>query len=274
MNTSLPPRGVGGLWASDYPLIGMIHLPPLPGAPRWGGSMQEVLDRARTDARILTDAGFTGILVENFLDAPFYGETVPPETVSALTLAVAAAREATSLPVGVNVLRNDARAAMAIAAATEARFMRVNVHTGAMWTDQGLLEGRAAETLRLRRSLGADVVILADVLVKHATPPPGTSLEQAARDARQRGLADALIVTGEGTGRPASEEALFRVKDAVPDAPVFVGSGVTPRSAAAMRAVADGIIVGSALARDGDPGAGGVDPEKASALVAAVRDGA
>ena len=117
-----------------------------------------------------------------------------------MAVAVREIADSTSLPVGVNVLRNDAEAALAVAAAAGGRFIRVNVHVGSMFTDQGLLTGEAYKTLRKREALGLPVLILADVMVKHATPPPGLTLESAARDCWFRGLADALIVTGSETG--------------------------------------------------------------------------
>jgi membrane complex biogenesis BtpA family protein len=176
------------------------------------------------------------------------------------------------LPVGVNLLRNDAAGALAVAHAAGARFVRVNVHTGVMAADQGLLLGRAHETLRLRARLGAAVAIFADVWVKHAAPFPGAELEQAAEDTFHRGLADALIVSGSGTGKPTDLSRVEAVKRAVPEAPVLIGSGVTVESVAAALAVADGAIVGSALEQEGRAGAA-VDPARAAALVAALRGG-
>ena len=249
-------------------VIGMIHLLPLPGAPGWGGSMDDVLDRARADARTLHDSGVDAVLVENYGDAPF-SKTAGHETVAALTAAVLAVREATDRPAGVNVLRNDAAAALAIAAATGARFIRVNVHTGGMHTDQGWIEGRAADTLRLRTRIAPDVAILADVMVKHATPPPGLTLEQAARDAADRGRADGVIVSGTATGAETSMDDVRAVGSAV-DVPVLVGSGVTAGTVHAALGVAAGVIVGSAVMRDGRAG-GPVDPERARRLVAAAR---
>jgi membrane complex biogenesis BtpA family protein len=138
--------------------------------------------------------------------------------------------------------------------------------------DQGLLAGSAHETLRLRRQLGADVQIFADVWVKHAAPFPGVELEQAAEDTYRRGLADALIVSGSGTGKPVDPLRIDRVKQAVPEAPVLIGSGVTAETVSELLAVADGAIVGSALQRDGQAGAE-VDPERAARLVAALQSG-
>lgn len=232
--------------------------------------MDAVIAQARADADALQAGGMNGILVENFLDAPFFAETVPPVTVAAMARAVAAVIEGASVPVGVNVLRNDATAALEIAVATGARFIRVNVHTGVMWTDQGVIQGRAADTLRRRAALDSDVAILADVLVKHATPPPGLTQGRAAADTWERGLADAVVVSGTGTGQPTDLAAVGPVRRNAPGAPILVGSGVTPESVAAVFAVTDGAIVGTGLTREGRAGSG-VALEKVRALVAAAQ---
>lgn len=264
----LDPRNVFG---TDRPLVGMVHLAPLPGAPGHTG-MVHVLERARADAQALTDAGFDAIMVENFGDAPFFPDRVPPETIAAVTAAVMEIRRLTSLPLGVNVLRNDAHAALAIAAVTGARFIRVNVHTGAMLSDQGWITGRAHETLRARAALGADVAVLADVLVKHATPPAGLTAADAGRDTWERGGADALIVSGAATGAATPVVRLQEVRDAVPDALILIGSGLTPENAAELLRVAGGAIVGSAVQQGGRAGSA-VDPVRAAALVRAARGG-
>lgn len=265
-----PTHDLAALFGTPRPLVGMVHLPPLPGAPRWGGSMAAVLDRAAADARALRDAGFDGIMVENYLDAPFYPRRVPAETIAGLAVAAREVVQESGLPVGVNVLRNDGLAAVAIAAATGARFVRVNVHTGAMLADQGLLEGEAHDTVRLRARLAPGVAILTDVLVKHATPPPGVDLAQAARDSWHRGLADGLIGSGMATGAATDPARLDALKAAVPDAPVWIGSGLTPESCADLLPRCDGAIVGSTLMVDG-VGGRGVDPDRARRFVEAAR---
>jgi uncharacterized protein len=260
------------IFGTQRVLIGMVHLIPLPGAPRWGGSMDAVVSRALEDAAALEAAGFDGLMVENYADVPFYPDRVPPETLAGITLCVREVARSSRLPVGVNVLRNDAEGALAVAAVTGARFIRVNVHTGVMVADQGTLAGRAHETLRLRARLGADVAIFADVGVKHAAPLGGIHIGQAAEDTYRRGLADALIVSGTGTGKATDPVRVDLVKAAVPEAPVLVGSGVTPQSVAEILAVADGAIVGSSVERDGI-GGNPVDPERARALTAALSGG-
>jgi membrane complex biogenesis BtpA family protein len=253
------PRGV----------VGMVHLPPLPGAHRWAGDLAGVIARAVADARALAEGGVDAILVENYGDAPFHADRVEPVTVAAMTRAVAEVRAVVECPVGVNVLRNDARAALAVAAATGARFIRVNVHVGGMYTDQGWVEGRAAETLRLRRSIAPEVAILADVMVKHASPPAGLHLVEAARDTWERGHADALIITGTATGARTDPARVGAVRSAVPDAPLIIGSGVSPATVADALARADAVIVGSALEADGVAGRP-VDRERVLRLMDAV----
>jgi membrane complex biogenesis BtpA family protein len=232
--------------------VGVVHLLPLPGAPRPGPALDEVLRRAGADARALAEGGADAVIVENLGDAPFSADEVEPVTVAAMTRAALVVREAApALPLGVNVLRNDALAALSIAAVTGAAFVRVNVLTGVMATDQGLVQGRARELLLLRRRLGADVGVAADVLVKHATPLGAARRDDVARDTFARGGADALIVSGTGTGRPTDPAHVAEVRDAVPGAPVWLGSGLTPDTAADVRELLDAAVVGTWLHEGG-----------------------
>ncbi|UCG41039.1 MAG: BtpA/SgcQ family protein [Acidimicrobiia bacterium] len=248
-------------------LIGMVHLGALPGAPT-PSPMDEVVAHAVRDAVTLADAGFDAVMVENFGDAPFFADDVPKATIASMTRAIGAVVDAVDIPVGVNVLRNDALGALAVAAATGAAMIRVNVLSGTMYTDQGTIEGRAAEVSRSRAQLCPDVAILADVFVKHATPPPGLTLVQATHDLSGRGGADALIVSGAGTGSAISLDDARVVKKAAPHLPLVVGSGATPETLADLFEVVDGVIVGTSIKVDGvttNP----VDPRRAAALVAA-----
>lgn len=246
--------------------VGMIHLPPLPGSPCWDGDMGAVRAAALRDAAALCEGGFGAFMVENYHDVPFHPGTVPAATVAALT-AVAAElrREFPERLLGINVLRNDVDAALAVAAATGAHFVRCNVHVGAAVTDQGMIEGRAWRTMRRRRELGLDVGVMADVSVKHARPLVGRPLDEEARDLRLRGLADAVIVTGPATGAGADPADVRTVRDALPDCPLLVGSGVTPRTVDEILPTADGVIIGSALQHDGV-----VSAERTAEFVAAL----
>lgn len=251
-------------------LIGMVHLGPLPGSPRFRGDIQAVVDRGRSDARTLQIAGFDAVMIENFGDAPFFADAVPPVTVASMTRAVSEISHEVDLPLGVNVLRNDALAALAIAAATASSLIRVNVLSSMMYTDQGPIVGRAAEVARSRAAIAPEVAILADVFVKHATPPPGSTIELAAVDAWERSGADALVVSGTGTGSAVDLEELDRVRRAVPDAPLAIGSGASPETAGDLAKLADIVIVGSSVKVDGDP-ANPVDPDLAARFVEAAR---
>jgi len=253
---------------TPHRLIGMVHLGPLPGASTYNGDLQAVIDAAAADAAALADAGFDAVMVENFGDAPFFTDDVPKITVAAMTRAVDTVADA-GLPVGVNVLRNDALAALSIAAATDASFVRVNVLSGTMFTDQGPIVGQAADVARFRAQHCQDVAVMADAFVKHATPPAGLSLEDAAHDLSERSGADAIIVSGSGTGAATALEDLTAVADQT-TLPVYVGSGVTAESVAKLLTVADGVIVGTATKPEGQIAAP-VDLELATAIVNSAR---
>ena len=240
-------------------IFGMVHLQALPGAPLFT-SMSDVLELALHDARSLATGGCDGFVIENFGDRPFTRGRVEAETIAAMTRVITEIVREVHLPFGVNVLRNDALSAIGIAAATGAAFIRVNVHTGAAVTDQGIIEGDAYATLRKRAALAPDVLIFADHLVKHATPMG----EVSAKDLRLRGLADAIIVTGAETGAAADPSRLRELR-AVVDAPLLVGSGLTAENAAQF-ADADGAIVGTSIKTNGR-----VDATKAEAVVRAFK---
>ena len=251
----------------------MVHLLPLPISPRWAGSLQAVIERAEQEATALAAGGVDGIIVENFFDAPFAKERVDPAVVSAMTLIVDRIMNLVMLPVGINVLRNDARSAMAIATCVNAQFIRVNVLTGVMATDQGIVEGVAHQLLRYRRELGSDVAILADVLVKHARPLGTPNLTTAVQDTIERGLADGVILSGWATGSPPSLEDLELASAAAKGTPVFIGSGANWQNVAKLMQAADGAIVASSLKRRGctnEP----IDPIRVSQFVEAARQGA
>ncbi len=239
-------------------IIGVVHLPAMPGDPAHDGqaSFEDVLAFSLADAEALADGGVDGLIIENFGSAPFpkgaEGDRLPPHQVAFLTRVAAACRARVDVALGVNCLRNDAPAAIGIAATCGLDFVRVNVHTGAYVTDQGVIEGEAYHTLRYRKALGAeDVAILADVLVKHATPLAALDPAEATRDCVHRGLADGVIVTGQATGSPVTPEFLEQVGDAADSAPVFVGSGLNPDNAAELWPLCDGAIVGTYFKQDG-----------------------
>ncbi|MBE9031877.1 BtpA/SgcQ family protein [filamentous cyanobacterium LEGE 11480] len=258
------------IFKTPNPVIGVIHLSPLPTSPRWGGSLKAVIDRAEQEAAALAAGGVDGIIVENFFDAPFTKDQVDPAIVSTMTLIVQRLQNLVTLPIGLNVLRNDARSAMAIAHATGSQFIRVNVLTGIMATDQGLIEGKAHELLRYRRELGADVKIFADVLVKHARPLGTPNLTTAVQETIDRGLADAVILSGWATGSPPTQEDLELATAAAKGTPVLIGSGASWENVGSLMQAADGVIVSSSLKRRGQI-ENTIDPIRVSRFVEATR---
>jgi hypothetical protein len=251
-------------------LIGVVHLSPLPGSPRWRGNWKALVQKAVGDARAYEQGGAHAVFIENFGDVPFTKSAVGPETVAAMAALGCAVREAVEIPIGFNVLRNDARAALALCAACGGSFIRVNVHSGAMLTDQGLIEGNAYETLRYRQGISPKTQIFADVHVKHAVPLGDWTLEDSARDTLERGLADALIISGVGTGLAADPGDVQRVREACPSARILLGSGVTRENAREFLQHADGFIVGSSL-KTGGRLSNPVDPKRVAALVRVMK---
>jgi hypothetical protein len=253
------------------PLVGMLHLPPLPGSPRAELRLEAILDQVLRDAEALVSGSMHGLMLENYGDVPFAAGRVDVATVAAMKwLAREVRGRFPKTPLGINVLRNDGLSALAIAHAAGASFIRVNVLAGARLTDQGIIPGIAFDLLRERRRLSATTVkILADVDVKHSSPLAPRPLADEAADLVERALADGLIVTGRATGQSAALADLREVKSAADGQPVFVGSGVTAQSAAELAKLADGMIVGSWLKVDGRV-ANPVDPLRVRDLVAAL----
>lgn len=252
-------------------LYGMVHLAPLPGSPSAQLSLDAIEQRALRDAEVYAKAGFVGIMVENYGDLPFLAGSAGPETVAQMARIARALRLAQpDLALGVNILRNDGEAALAVAEAAGADLIRVNVLSGLSHSDQGPLVGRAAEILRLRRRLGSSVRIFADVDVKHAVMASHSDAVHQAEDLAERAGADALIVSGRSTGAEVDRGLLARLRERFPSFPIIIGSGLDLANAADLLALADGAIVGSSLKLGGrteNP----VDPGKAAALAEAIR---
>jgi membrane complex biogenesis BtpA family protein len=258
-------------WHDAHRLVGVVHLPPLPGSARGEAAtvFPALLDRAVRDALTWAEGGADALIVENFGDVPFQARRVEPHTIAAMSLAVGRIAAETGVPIGVNVLRNDVPAAVSIAALAGGAFVRANVYVGAALTDQGIIEGEAAEVQALIRRLDAPVAVWADLDVKHAAQLAPRPIAELAEDAVERGLAAAVIVTGAGTGKPVAEEDLAAVRNALPDTPVYAGSGVTMETIPAIFRHANGAIIGTAAKRDGDI-AQPVDPDRVRALRAAI----
>jgi len=257
---------------NELSVVGVIHLPALPGAPRCTAPFPQILERALRDAEALVNGGLETCIVENLGDVPFRRGRVSPHVPAMLAVigTELSNRWGEDLKIGINVLRNDGHSAIGAATACRAQFVRINVLTGSAWTDQGLIEGEAASLLRYRESLGSNVQIMADVCVKHAVPAGDSNIVRVAVDTVERGGADGVIVTGDGTGLPTRMSDLTAVRSALPNHPVWVGSGVTPESISEIQQNADGVIVGTYLHQGGDLRAP-IDEDRVRSIVSALR---
>lgn len=258
------------LFGKKKTVIGMVHLKALPGAPRYENNMNAVIDAALADAATLEQGGVDGIMIENFFDAPFFKDHVPPETVAGMARVVTMLRQKTKLPLGVNVLRNDGISALAIAAACDAQFVRINIVSWAMLADQGIIEGKAAEISRYRKMLGANTLIFTDCLTKHAEPLAPMQMEWVALDTWERGGVQALVISGKATGYATDLGDVIAARKGAPTAPLFIGSGVNNDNVLDFLPVVDGVLVGTSLKVDGkveNP----VDGARVRAVVEKVR---
>ena len=240
--------------AKQKPIIGMVHLAALPGSPRSQMSVSEIAALAMHDAKALVQGGVHALMVENFGDVPFSPTRVDTQTVATMTRIIYEIRAAfPKIPLGVNVLRNDGVSALSIAAAVDAQYVRINVLSGARLTDQGTIESCAYDVLRTRKNLNAESIeIMADVDVKHSYPLAPVSVEQEVADLFDRSLANAVIVSGSGTGGAVDIEKLKRIKNYAGNRMVCLGSGVNQSSLGELLAIADCAIVGTAFKIDGD----------------------
>jgi membrane complex biogenesis BtpA family protein len=229
------------------PIIGVLHLLPLPGAPRFGGNTRRIGEHALAGAAALVEGGVDAILIENFGDTPYSAKRAPRETIAWMSRLGGLIRDKYDLPLGVCVLRNDGRAALAIAHSIEAQFIRVCILGSPRVTDQGLLQGNAYKLVRDRARLDADIKIFADVDIKHSYPLSASySLKADAADLISRSHADALIITGTATGAPISDTDLSELRE-ISDAPIIVGSGVTDKNIKQLSNGASGFIIGTSL---------------------------
>lgn len=241
-----PPRTSAVGFSSLFPrkpIIGMIHMPALPGAPDSRLSMKELTEFALSEAGKLERAGLDACIVENVGDVPLLKEGLAPHSVAAMALLTKAVVDHTDMKVGVNMLRNACEEALSVAHVAGAHFIRCNILIGAYATDQGIIEGCAARVARLKKELGSKVLVFGDVHVKHAYPIFNVEIEYAAQDLAERGGADAVIVSGPRSPIPPPFERVKKVRDAIAK-PVLIGSGIGLANVREFYRSSDGVIIG------------------------------
>ncbi len=268
-------QSLSEMFGVEKPIIGMVHLMPLPGSPAYEGwSMDEIIEAALRDAKALIEGGVDGLIVENMWDLPYYSgaHRIPPEEIAAQAVAARAVVKEVNVPVGITVIHNGGRVALGIAKAAGAKFIRACLYTGAAVWDTGEFDhGNAADLMRLRKMLYAeDIKFFADVVKKHSVVFPGIDIETHATWCEFY-MADAIIVTGTMTGRPPTVDDVARAKKAAPNTPVIIGSGLNPENAEDLLSIADGAIVGTYFKYNGitqNP----VDPERVKKLMRVVKE--
>ncbi|ADC65279.1 photosystem I assembly BtpA [Ferroglobus placidus DSM 10642] len=218
-------------------VIVSLHLKPLPGSPNFL-NFEDCIDHAVRNAILIENCGADAIIIENFNDKPFFMKA-PPETIASMSVIVREVIREVSIPVGVNVLRNDGVAALAIAKAAGAKFVRVNQMIFPAAMPEGFAKPIAAKMARYKRLLNCDAKIFADISVKHSVQL--AKIEDFV-DNIDRAYCDAVIVTGKKTGKPPEASTLRKIKELV-DVPVILGSGATPENL--RKYEADGVIVGT-----------------------------
>ena len=238
----------------DKALIGMVHLQALPGTPGSDMSPNKIVDIAVDEATKLVEYGFDALLIENMHDTPYLLREAGPEIVAAMTVAMQAIVDIVDLPVGIQILAGANKAAMAVAYATGAHFIRAEGFAFASVADEGIMEvADAGPLLRERRRIDADeIAILADIQKKHSSHALTADLTigDHARGADFMG-ADGVIVTGSHTGHAVDLAQLKEVRGAT-ELPILVGSGVTPENIKEIFKFAYAAIVGSSIKQGGN----------------------
>ena len=247
-------------------IIGMIHVEPLPGTPKYKGVMGDVIAKAKEEAQVYKGAGIDVLMIENMHDVPF-DRNVGPEIVAAMAVVGYEVKNSTGLRCGLQILAAANQEALGAAQAAGLDFVRAEGFVFGHVADEGYIDGCAAEVLRYRRRIGADdILVLTDVKKKHSSHAVTADVDIVeTAHAAEFFLSDGVIVTGVATGTEASLEELQQVKAAV-TVPVLVGSGVTTANVDRYLAVADALIVGSYFKHSGH-WTQGVDFERVKAFM-------
>jgi membrane complex biogenesis BtpA family protein len=254
------------VFSTTKPVIGMIHLQATAGFKGFQ-SMSEVIKSALEDAQLLENEGVNGLLVENSFNLPF-DKVIRPETIAAMAICVHEVAKQVSIPVGVVVIMepNDI-SAMAIAKSAGAKFIRAESFNEAVILPFGIYEGRPAELIQYQKSIDAeDIKIFGDIHIKSGTMLAPRTLKQSAQGAIMSG-ADGVIITGERTGVPPTEEQLQEVKNSV-NIPILIGSGATAENLSMVFQYVDGCIVGTEFKQRGV--ASPIDPQKVKIFMKAA----
>ena len=261
---------MNSLFSRSKPIIGVIHVGALPGTPRSSHTVSELVTTARSEARLYSESGVDGVIIENMHDLPYLRGEVGPEIVAAMTAVALEVKHECGLPVGVQILAGANLEAMAVAHAAGLDFIRAEGYAYAHVADEGFIQSSAAKLLRFRKMIGAErVQVWTDVKKKHAAHAitADVSLGETAETVEFMGV-DCVIVTGSATGKPPTVEDVNEAKSHC-GLPVFLGSGITDTNIVDFFDHADGFIIGTAFKVDG-LWSNTVDPVRVSRVMTAL----
>jgi len=246
-------RAMSRIFRHPKPILAMVHTGPSPSAPGYR-SLECAVERAVAEAKLYAELGVDGIVIENMHDFPCVHEREQgPEVATFMTrVAVCVKRQVGQLPVGIQVLFQANKTALAVALAAQCDFIRAEGWTYAHVSDKGVAEACAGQVLRYRRAIGADhIPVFADLKKKHAAHSwtADVPIDEMAR-MMELHRADGIVVTGESTGVEPDMDELRVVREAT-GLPLLIGSGITAENLEEFALLADGFIVGSAFKENG-----------------------
>jgi len=259
------------LFGTKKPIIGMVHLPPLPGAPLYDGKgLDGIIEYALEEAGKLIDGGVDGIQVENYGDHSYFVNVAAHETVSAISVVAHELRKKyPDIPMGICLLA-DPKACIAVAHCVKAQFVRATVFTEAAVDVGGLALREPHDILRYRKFLDPSIKIFADVHIKHSAPLAYRPIEESAYDTAYF-LADAVIISGKHTGKETPLEDVEKVKACLPDYPVLIGSGLNANNMESLFKYADGSFVGTYFKKGGDS-FGTIEKDRVISLMKKIKE--
>ena len=265
------PEILNTIFGNSKPVIAMAHFPALPGTPRYDPTLgvDGIIDKMRQDIGHLIEGGVDSIMFCNEDDRP-YSLQADFEAVAVMSRVITELRPI-DRPFGVDFLW-DGKAALAMAKATEAAFIR-EVVTGVYESDMGLWAPDVSALFRYRSQIDAEnVAVFANITPEFASPLGNRSVNQRAKSAVVSSLVDAILIAGPMAGAEPELSSLEEAKQAVGEqVPVLLNTGARSDNIRQYLKIADGVIVGSNLKVDGftwNP----VDPKRVTAFMTAVND--
>lgn len=241
------------LFSNPKPIIGVIHVAALPGAPMNSLPVNEIIAQAVRESAIYRDGAVDGIIIENMHDTPYLRGSVGPEIVAAMSIIGHGVKNESRLPVGVQILAGANIEAMAVAHAAGLDFIRAEAYAFAHVADEGVIQSSAAQLLRYRKMIGADrVQVWTDVKKKHSSHAITADISLGATaEAVEFMRADAVIVTGSVTGEAPKIEEVKEAKGHC-RLPALLGSGIDANNISDFYQAADGFIIGTYFKTDGN----------------------